>query len=129
MERDTNQLSGEVIGAAIEVHKILGPGLLESVYEECLCRELSLCGISYERQVKLPVMYKGTQLDCKYIQDIVVEDLIIVELKAVDVVSALHRAQLLSYLRLADRWLGLLINFNVSVLSKGVERIVNGPKR
>jgi GxxExxY protein len=125
----TNELSGKVIGAAIEVHKALGPGLLESAYEECLCDELGLRRIVFQRQVVLPVLYKGVKLDCGYVQDIVVDDRIIVELKAVEQVTALHKAQLLTYLRLSDRWLGLLINFNVPVLINGIERIVNGAPR
>lgn len=129
MNPDVNELSGRVIGAAIEVHRALGPGLLESAYEECFCHELHLQNIQFERQVRIPLEYKGIKLDCSYVQDVVVEDLITVELKAVENVTALHRAQLLSYLRLTDRWLGLLINFNVPILSKGVERIVNGPER
>ncbi len=108
------------------MHRALGPGLLESAYEECLCKELSLQGVPFQRQVPLPVVYKGMSLDCGYVQDVVVDERIIVELKAVENVSRLHKAQLLTYLRLSDRWLDLLINFNVPVLAKGVERIVNG---
>jgi GxxExxY protein len=126
---ETSELSGKVIGAAIEVHKALGPGLLESAYEECLCHELGLRRIVFQRQVVLPVLYKGVKLDCRYVQDIVVDDRIIVELKAVEQVTTLHKAQLLTYLRLSDRWLGLLINFNVPVLINGIERIVNGAPR
>ena len=127
--RAMNELSGSIIGASIEVHRTLGPGLLESVYEECLCRELTLKAISFKRQVPLPVAYKGVDLNCGYLQDIVVDDAVIVELKSVEHVSRLHKAQLLTYLRLSDRWLGLLINFNVPVLTEGVERIVNGEPR
>lgn len=129
MKDESNSLSGAIIGAAIEVHKALGPGLLESVYEECLCRELTMQGIPFQRQVSLPVTYKRVQLDCVYVADIVVADKIILELKAIEQVTALHRAQLLTYLRLSNRWLGLLINFHVPVLIKGIERIVNGDPR
>ena len=126
MPSDTDRLSGIIIGAAIEVHRALGPGLLESAYEECLCWEFKAKSIPIERQVPLPIVYKGVHLDCGYVQDIVVDNKIIVELKAVEQVSKLHRAQLLSYLRLSNRWLGLLINFNVPLLTNGIERIVNG---
>ena len=126
---DYDQLSGRIIGAAIEVHKALGPGLLESAYEQCLCRELSLQGIPYERQVALPVEYKGASLDCGYRLDLVVNEKIIVELKAVSTITDLHRAQLLTYLRLYDCWLGLIINFNTSVLRDGITRLVDGDPR
>ena len=129
MKEENNSLSGAIIGAAIEVHKFLGPGLLESVYEECLCREFTLRGLPFQRQVSLPVTYKDVELDCGYVPDIVVNDKIILELKAIEQVTALHRAQLLTYLRLSDRWLGLLINFHVPVLINGIERIVNGDPR
>ncbi len=109
-------LSNRIIGAAIEVHRILGPGLLESAYEECLSRELSLRNVPFERQVPLPVEYKGTRLDCGYRLDLVVDGLVIVELKAIEKIEPIHEAQLLTYLRLTDLWLGLLINFNVAVL-------------
>ena len=126
MQPYENKLSEKIIGAAIEVHKALGPGLLESAYEECLCRELSLRAVPFERQVPLPVVYKDVKLDCGYIQDLVVDNRVIVELKAVEKLHEIHRAQLLSYLRLSDRWLGLLINFNVPILKSGVERVVSG---
>jgi GxxExxY protein len=119
-------LSHEVIGAAIEVHRIIGPGLLESVYEGALCRELSLRNIAFERQVGLPVKYKGELLDCHVKLDLLVGGLIIVEVKAVEKVIGIHRAQLLTYLRLQDLWLGLLINFNVDALRYGVRRVLNG---
>jgi len=126
---DYDQLSGKIIGAAIEVHKALGPGLLESAYEQCLCRELSLREVPYERQVALPVEYKGATLDCGYRLDLVVNGKIIVELKAVSTITDLHRAQLLTYLRLYDCWLGLIINFNTSVLRDGITRLVDGDPR
>lgn len=121
-----NKLSGEVIGAAIEVHKGLGPGLLESAYEECLCYELSQRGIGFKRQVVLPVQYKGVNLEAGYRIDVLVEEMIILELKSVEQIQPIHEAQLLTYLKLADKWLGLLINFNTPVLKNGIRRIVNG---
>ena len=114
-----------IIAAAIEVHKCLGPGLLESAYEECLCRELSLKGLSFERQKNLPVTYKGLSLDCGYRLDLLIEELVVVELKTVERIDPIHRAQLLTYLKLSDLWLGMLINFNVPVLKDGISRIVN----
>jgi len=118
------ELTAEIYGAAIEVHKHLGPGLLESAYEECLCREFSLRGLSFHRQVPLPVTYKGVRLDCGYKLDLVVEEKVILELKAVEEVRPLHEAQLLTYLRLSGRQVGLLINFNVPLLKDGITRLV-----
>jgi len=120
---DINDLTGNVIGAAIEVHKNLGPGLLESVYEECLCIELKKKNISYERQKELPIEYKGTNLDCGYRLDILVPGKLIVELKACESLQPIHEAQLLTYLRLAKIKTGLLINFNVPVLKEGIKRM------
>jgi GxxExxY protein len=125
MER-ANQLSSQVIGAAIEVHRCLGPGLLESAYEACLCRELTVRGISFEKQVPLPIVCKGLEIDAAYRLDVRVEGLVVLELKAVDKLEPIHEAQLLTYLRLTDLWLGLLINFNVVVLKNGIKRLVNG---
>jgi GxxExxY protein len=122
---DINKLSGQIIGAAIEVHKSLGPGLLESAYEECLCHELQLRKIVYERQKPLPVVYKGVNLDCGYRLDVVVENAIILELKAVEKIEPIHQAQLLTYLKLSGLKLGLVLNFNVSVMKDGIVRIVN----
>ena len=122
---DINVLTSEVIGAAIEVHKNVGPGLLESVYEECLCYELGIRGISFERQKPLPVIYKGKQLDCGYRLDIVVENRIILELKSCEKFEPIHKAQLLSYLRLSGVNLGLLLNFNVAFMREGIVRVVN----
>jgi GxxExxY protein len=119
-------LSHEIIGAAIEVHRILGPGLLESVYEMALCKELWLRRISVERQCNLPVLYKGGLLDCSVKLDLLVERIVIVEVKSVEKIIHIHRAQLLTYLRLQELWLGLLINFNVEVLRDGVRRVLNG---
>jgi len=122
---DINKLSSKIIGAAIEVHKALGPGLLESAYEQCLCHELNLRGLSYERQKLLPVNYKGKNLDCGYRLDIVVEDEIILELKSCEKIEPIHKAQLLTYLKLSGLNLGLLLNFNVTVMKHGIVRIVN----
>lgn len=108
----------------MEVHKELGPGLLESSYEECLCYELSAAGLSFQRQLALPIRYKSIKLDAGYRMDIVVEDKIILELKSVEAVTALHEAQLLTYLRLARKRVGLIINFNVPKIKEGVLRRV-----
>ena len=120
-----NELSGEIIGAAIEVHRILGPGLLESLYEEALVLELELRKIPVSRQVEVPVEYKGYRLANLLRLDLLVKDLIVVEVKSVEHILPVHEAQLLGYLRLTGKRLGLLINFNSSVLSKSVRRIVN----
>ena len=120
-----NFLTEKVIGCAIEVHKAIGPGLLESAYEECLCYELAQNGLKFERQVPLPVVFKGVKLDCGYKLDIIVENTVIIELKAVDRIIAIHEAQLLSYLRMLDLRVGLILNFHSSVLKQGIRRIVN----
>lgn len=122
---EINQLTERVIGACIEIHKTLGPGLLESAYEECLCHQLNLAGTHFERQRLLPVAYKGVQLDCGYRLDVVVENKLIVELKSVEALAPIHDAQLLTYLKLSGLTVGLLINFNVPVLRRGIKRIVN----
>ena len=116
-------ITEKVIGASIEVHKGLGPGLLESAYERCLCYELSLAGLKFERQVPLPLVYKDVKLESGYIMDLVVEDLLVVELKAVERLMPIHEAQLLSYLKLADKRIGLLLNFHIPVLKDGIKRI------
>jgi len=121
----SNLLTEKIIGGAIEVHKRLGPGLLESAYEECLCYELNQLRINFERQVPLPLNYKGVKLDCGYRMDLVVEDLVIIELKTVERFHPIHDAQLLSYLKLYDKHLGLLVNFHVPVLKDGIKRVVN----
>ncbi len=118
------QLTGEILGAAIEVHRVLGPGLLESAYEECLCHELEMRGIAYRRQVELAIAYKGLLLSCGYRLDVVVEDQVILELKAVEKLVPIHDAQLLTYLRLSGKRVGLLINFNVELLKNGIVRKV-----
>jgi len=125
--KDVNELTELLIGCAIEVHRTLGPGLLESAYEVCLCRELSLRGIHFERQVAIPVEYKGVKLDCGYRADLIVTDMILVEIKAVDQLAPIHNAQLLSYLKLTGLKVGLLINFNQRVLTHGIRRKVLGP--
>jgi len=120
-----NTLSSKIIGAAIEVHKALGPGLLESAYEECLCHELHLRGLSFERQIPLPIVYKGVKLDCGYRLDIIVENAIILELKSCEKIEPIHQAQLLTYLKLTGHNLGLLLNFNTPIMRDGIVRIVN----
>jgi GxxExxY protein len=120
-----NGLTGKIIGAAIEVHKVLGPGLLESAYEGCLAHELTLANISFERQVPLPVTYKSFQLDCGYRVDFLVEKTLVLELKVVEGLQSIHEAQLLTYLKLGGWPIGLLINFNVPVLRKGIKRMVH----
>lgn len=121
-----NELSGKVIGLCIEIHRELGPGLLESAYEECLAYELSKAGLRFERQRPLPVRYKEVQLDCGYRLDLVVEGVLILELKAVTELQPIHEAQLLTYLKLDKKPLGLLINFNVPALKEGVKRVACG---
>jgi GxxExxY protein len=125
MVKNEDALTETIIGAAIEVHKALGPGLLESAYENCLCHELGLHQIAFEKQKPLPLSYKGIQLDCGYRLDIVVDNRIVVEVKSVDHLERIHFAQLLTYLRLTDLKVGLLINFNVPVLVDGLKRFVN----
>ncbi len=125
-EEQYKALSKQVIGAAIEVHRELGPGLLESAYEGCLAHELGLRGIGFERQKPLPVSYKGVLLDCGYRLDFLVEDGLVLELKAVEQVLPVHEAQLLTYLRLSGCWAGLLINFNERRLVDGILRRVHG---
>ena len=120
---DINKLTAEVIGAAIEVHKILGPGLLESAYEECLCHEFGLRAMPHERQKELPIEYKGVTLDCGYRLDVVVAKMLILELKACERLEPIHEAQLLTYLKLTGIKIGLLINFNVPVLKQGIKRL------
>jgi GxxExxY protein len=117
-------LTKAIIGAAIEVHRALGPGLLESAYEACLAHELTLSGIAFERQKPLPVFYRGLEVDCAYRLDLVVEGIVIVEAKSVDQLHAIHQAQLLTYLRLSGLRIGLLINFNVPFLKNGIRRLV-----
>jgi GxxExxY protein len=117
-------LTQEILGAAIEVHRELGPDLLESACEECLCHELNLRGLSFQRQVPLPVQYKGLKLDCGYRLDVLVENAVILELKSVEKVLPVHEAQLLTYLKLTGKRVGLIIDFNVAVLKDGIVRKV-----
>jgi GxxExxY protein len=113
------ELTEKIIGAAIEVHRALGPGLLESAYEECLCRELDLRELRFQRQVPLPVEYKGVKLDCGYRLDLVVQEAVVLELKCVDHILPVHEAQLLTYLKLTGKHVGMIINFNVATLVRG----------
>ena len=117
-------LTREIISAAMEVHRALGPGLLESVYQACLCHELRLRNVSFLQQVDLPVIYKDVRLDCGYRIDLIVSDRVVVELKSVQEILPVHEAQLLTYLRLTGKHVGLLINFNVAVLKNGIKRWV-----
>ena len=119
-----DDLSNKVLGCAIEVHRELGPGLLESAYEQCLAYELNQARIPFRLQVGLPVEYKQTKLDCGYRIDLLVEDKLIVELKTVDQLLKIHEAQVLTYMKLAKMKVGLLINFNVPMLCKGIKRLV-----
>ncbi len=119
-----NYFTGEIIGAAIEIHKALGPGLLESAYEECLCHEFALRQLHFKRQQAIPLEYKGAKLDCGYRIDLLIEDLVILELKSVEKLLPIHEAQLLTYLKLTDFNVGLLINFNVPVLRDGIKRLI-----
>ena len=119
------QLTGQIIGAAIEVHKQLGPGLLESTYQACLCHELELRGISFEYEKPLPLEHKGIKLDCGYRIDLLVAGLVIVEIKSVEALAPIHEAQLLTYLKLTGIKVGFLINFNVVVLKNGIRRLVH----
>lgn len=122
---DENEISKKIIGAALDVHRVIGPGLLESVYQQCLAHEMKLQDMEFDREVLLKAEYKGLHFDSSYRMDFVVERKVVVELKVVDALLPVHEAQLLSYLRLSDYRLGLLINFNVAMLKTGIKRIVN----
>jgi GxxExxY protein len=126
--KTANDLTREIIASAMEVHRALGPGLLESAYQECLCGELTLRQISYDRQLPLKVEFKGIHLDCGYRLDLVVEKQVVLELKAVEAILPVHEAQLLTYLKLGGYQIGLLINFNVPLLKQGIRRKVLGFK-
>jgi GxxExxY protein len=128
-EKKPNQITARIIGAAIKVHRGLGPGLLESAYEACLAFELARRGHMIERQKRMPIAYDGLEIDEGYRIDLLVDNEIVVELKAVARLEDVHEAQLLSYVRLAKKSVGLLINFNVPRLAEGVRRVVNGPYR
>jgi GxxExxY protein len=121
---DFDELSNRVIGCAIEVHRALGPGLLESTYEQCLAYELRQAGVDFKLQHPLPVHYKGVKLDCGYRVDVLVQNQLILELKSVNAVLGIHHAQLLTYMKLANIRTGLLINFNVAQLKNGIKRFV-----
>lgn len=123
---DYNSITETIIGCAIEVHRELGPGLMESVYEVCLLKLLRDAGLKVQRQVSLPVHFKGEELDKQFIIDVLVENEIVLELKSVEVLLPVHEAQLVTYLKLADKRLGLLINFNVVLLKEGIRRRING---
>ena len=120
-----NEISEKIIGSAIEVHRILGPGLLESVYEDALCHELHLRGLQFKRQESVPIPYKGIKLGTDFRLDLLVEDKVIVDLKAKEELSTIDKPKLLTYLRLSDKHLGLIINFHVEVLCNGIFRVVN----
>jgi GxxExxY protein len=119
-----NEITHAVIGAAIEVHRLLGPGLLESAYEECLAKELTLRKLTVERQKPVPLVYKDVKLECGYRVDLLVENRVVVELKSIESLAPIHEAIILTYLRLSGRRLGLLINFNVDVLKDGIKRYI-----
>jgi len=119
-----DHLTSRIIGCAIEVHKTLGPGLLESAYEACLCKEFADAGLSFKTQVPITIDYKGTQVDCSFRADVIVEDQVLVELKAVDRLVPVHEAQLLTYMKLCRLGTGLLMNFNVTLLKDGIRRMV-----
>ena len=121
---EINRITEIVIGCAIEVHRQLGPGLLESAYEECLCYELQKAGLNFERQKPVPVIYKEIKLDCGYRIDVLVEKCVVVELKTVDVFNPVHEAQILTYMKFADKNVGLLINFYVTLLKNGIKRYI-----
>ena len=123
-KKDNSTLTGKIIGAAIEVHRALGPGLLESAYEACLTYELRLRGLKVESQKPLPLIYKNVMLECGYRLDIVVENQVIIEIKTVNSIAPIHEVQLLSYLKLSNCKIGLLINFNVIVLKDGIRRMM-----
>jgi len=123
---EDNTLTEKIIGCAIQVHRQLGPGLLESIYEECLVHELYKSGLSVERQKAMPVIYDDLRMDAGYRIDLFVEERVIVELKSVETLTDVHLAQLMTYLRLADFRFGLLINFNVALLKNGLKRVLNG---
>ena len=129
MKTAINSITESIISAAIAVHRELAPGLLESAYESCLVYELLQQGLTVERQKALPVIYRGVKIDCGYRIDLLVEDAVIVELKAVESIEPIHEAQLLSYLKLSGYQIGLLINFNVRMLKQGLRRLVNNLKQ
>jgi len=120
-----NQISSKILDCSIKVHKTLGPGLFESVYEEALCFELQNIGLNFERQIGIPVIYEGVKMELGFRADIIVEDKVIIELKSVETIAPVHKKQLLTYLKITGKKLGLLINFNEALLKDGITRIVN----
>jgi GxxExxY protein len=118
------ELTHLVIGGAMEVHRALGPGLLESAYQQCLCQELTLRQVPFARELSLPVVYKGIRVDCSYRIDLLIDEQVVVEVKAVETILPIHVAQVLTYLRLGNWKVGLLINFNVPVLKEGIRRLI-----
>lgn len=124
IDMQINEITQRIIGCAIEVHKNLGPGLLESAYEECLAYDLSMTGLSIKRQQPVPVIYKDVKLECGYRIDILVENYVVVELKALDGINPVHKAQILTYMKFAEKKYGLLINFNVTLLKNGIRRFI-----
>ncbi|MBI2469779.1 MAG: GxxExxY protein [Planctomycetes bacterium] len=125
IEKKLNKITETIIGVAIDVHRALGPGLLESAYEACMVHDLMQADMKVEQQKSLPVVYRGVKLECGYRLDLLIENEVIVEIKSVETLLPIHKAQLMSYLKLADCKLGLLINFNVELLKDGIQRIVN----
>jgi GxxExxY protein len=128
-KEEYDYLSDKILGAACYVHKELGPGLLESVYQTCLLEELTYRGIKAQREVRVPLFFRGKLLDKDLRLDLLVQERIIIEVKAIEAIPPVHVAQLLSYLKLSDKWLGYLLNFNVPTMKDGIRRIVNGPTR
>ena len=124
--RDENRIGELILGCALKVHKAIGPGLLESAYEACLAHEFEKAGLTYKRQIALPVFYDGQRIDAGYRLDLLVEDLVVIEVKAIEQIAEIHRAQLLSYLKLGGHRLGYLLNFNVPKMKDGICRLVNG---
>ena len=124
-EERLNKITETIIGAAIDVHRALGPGLLESAYEACMVYDLIQVGMKVEQQKPLPVVYRGVKLECGYRLDLMIENEVVVEIKSIDKLLPIHKAQLMSYLKLADCKVGLLINFNVELLKDGIQRVVN----
>lgn len=121
-----NELANKVIGTAIEVHKSLGPGLLESAYKECMYYKIGKVGLWIEKEKPMPLIFEGVKLDCGYRIDLLIENKLVIELKSVDALNDIHLAQTLTYLKLGNYKLGLLINFNVCLLKNGIKRVING---
>lgn len=124
-EERLNKITETIIGVAINIHRTLGPGLLESAYEACMVYDLSQAGLKIEQQKSLPVVYRGVQLECGYRLDLMIENEVIVEIKSIEKLLPIHKAQLMSYLKLSGCKIGLLINFNVELLKEGIQRVVN----